>query len=63
MCQDIDFLPMPFESYERGDRLIYQRFGTDTDLSIVAETLTDLLARIENYKKQTDEVTPNSSAF
>ena len=55
MCKDNYFLPKPFESYERGERLIYQRFVTDTDISTVAKTLTDLLTRIENYKKRTDE--------
>lgn len=55
MCKDNDFLPKPFESYERNGRLIYQRFDTDTDISTVAKTLTDLLTRIENYKKHTDK--------
>lgn len=55
MCKDNDFLPNHFESYERGERLIYQRFETDTDISIVAKTLSDLLIRIEKYKQRTDE--------
>ena len=55
MCKDNDFLPRPLESYERAERLIYHRFDTDTDIAIVAKTLTDLLARIENYKQKTDE--------
>ena len=55
MCKDNDFLPNPFESYERGERLIYQKFDTDTDIPTIAKTLTDLLTRIENYKKRTDE--------
>lgn len=55
MCKDINFLPEPFESYERGERLIYHRFDTDTDISIVAKTLTDLLNRIENFKKLREE--------
>lgn len=56
MCKDSDFLPRPFESYERNERLIYQRFDTDTDIEVVATSLTDLLTRIENYKKRTDEI-------
>jgi len=54
MCQDKDFLPKPFESYERTKekRLIYQRFDTETDISNVAEVLADLLARIEKYKNE-----------
>ena len=55
MCKGKDFLPMPFESYERAERLIYQRFDTETDISNVAKVLIDLLARIENYKKRVDE--------
>lgn len=55
MCQDKDFLPKPFDSYERGERLIFEKFDTDVDISTVAKTLTDLLTRIENYKKRTDE--------
>lgn len=55
MCKDSDFLPKPFESYERGNRLIYQRFETDTDISIVAKTLSDLLTRIENFKARTND--------
>ena len=55
MCKDNNFLPKPFESYERGDRLIYHKFDTDTEISVVAKTLTDLLERIENYKKRTEE--------
>jgi hypothetical protein len=55
MCKENDFLPKPYESYEKGERLIYQRFDTDTDISTVAKTITDLLTRIENYKKRTDK--------
>lgn len=55
MCKNSGFLPKPFESYEINKRLIYQKFDTDTDISVVAETLTDLLERIENYKIQTEE--------
>jgi hypothetical protein len=55
MCKDNDFLPQPFDSYERGERLIYQKFDTDIDMSTVAKTLTDLLKRIENYKQRTDD--------
>lgn len=55
MCKDNNFLPRPFESYERAERLIYHKFDTETDISIVVKTLTDLLERIENYKKRTDE--------
>lgn len=38
-----------------GERLIYHKFDTDTDISTVAKTLTDLLERIEIYKKRTEE--------
>ncbi len=55
MCKDNNFLPKPFENYERGERLIYNRFDTDTDIAIVAKSMTDLLTRIENYKHKTDE--------
>lgn len=55
MCKDKDFLPKPFDSYERGERLIFEKFDTEVDISTVAKTLTDLLTRIENYKKRTDE--------
>ena len=55
MCKDNDFLPMSFESYERAERLIYQRFETEANISDIAKVLTDLLARIENYKKRTGE--------
>lgn len=52
MCREIDFLPKPYDTYERGERLIYAKFDTDTDISTIAQTLTDLLARIEDYKKK-----------
>lgn len=55
MCKDKDFLPKPFDTYERGERLIFEKFDTDVDISTVAKTLTDLLTRIENYKKRKDE--------
>ena len=56
MCRDSDFLPKPFEEYElRGDVLIFQKFDVDTDIADVEKTLTDLLARIEEYKKRTDK--------
>jgi len=59
MFRDLDFLPKPFENFEikkygMMDRLIYQRFDTDTDISSVARVLADLLTRIENYKKRTE---------
>lgn len=55
MCKDKVFLPKPFDTYERGERLIFEKFDTDVDISTVAKTLTDLLTRIEKYKKRTDE--------
>ena len=58
MCKDNEFLPKSFESYMplREGRLIYQRFDdTETDISDVAKVLTDLLTRIENYKKRINE--------
>jgi len=57
MLKDSDFLPKNYvwvEKYESQRRLIYQKFDTDTDISDIAKVLTDLLARIENYKKRTD---------
>lgn len=50
MCRDSKFLPEPLESYERSDRLIYKRFDIDTDISVVAENLKELLSRIESYQ-------------
>lgn len=55
MCQANNFLPEPYENYEKGERLIYQRFKTNVDISIVTKALTDLLERIENYKKEAEE--------
>lgn len=55
MCKDNDFLPKAFEDYKRGKRLIYNCFDTDTDIAIVAKSMTDLLTRIESYKQKTDE--------
>lgn len=55
MCKDKDFLPKQFEDYERNERLIYQKFDADTEISTIAETLTELLKRVENYKNKTDE--------
>jgi hypothetical protein len=53
--EDKDFLPKQFDSYERKKGLIFEKFNTDVDISTVAKTLTDLLLRIENYKKRTDK--------
>lgn len=55
MCKDQDFLPKPLDTYEKGERLIYEKFETDSNISTIAKTLTDLLARIEYFKKQTDK--------
>ena len=52
MCKDADFLPQPLESYERAERLIYQRFDEDVEISEVAKVLSDLLLRIEKYKNR-----------
>ena len=50
-----DFLPQPFDSYEqKGGRLIYEKFDVDEDIDIVAKTLINLLKRIEDYKKHTE---------
>ncbi len=54
MCKTESFLPKPIDQYERNERLIFQRFATDTEIEIVAETLKDLLTRIESYKNLTD---------
>lgn len=52
MCQHPDFLPKPFSQYEKNERLVFDRFEVDADLEKVAESLKNLLARIENYKEQ-----------
>lgn len=54
MCADKDFLPKPFESYEKAERLSYEHFDADTDIAIIAECLSDLLARTEKYKNKVD---------
>jgi hypothetical protein len=51
MCKVNGFLPHPIESYEKGERLIYQKFDTDTAISDIAKQLVGLLSKIENYKK------------
>jgi hypothetical protein len=55
MIKDNDFLPQPYESYEKDNKLIYCKLEIDTDISIVAKTLTDILFRIENYIKRIKE--------
>ena len=55
MFKDNDFLPQPYESYEKDNKLIYCKLEIDTDISIVAKTLTDILFRIENYIKRIKE--------
>jgi hypothetical protein len=55
MFKDSQFLPQSLENYERNERLIFQRFDSDIDISIVAKTLEGLLTRIENYKQRTGE--------
>jgi len=52
MCKDPTFLPLPIENYEKSERLIYHRFDTDTDIAIITQILSELLTRIENYKKK-----------
>ncbi len=56
MCQNKDFLPQPLENFERNDRLIYFKFDTDAEIAAVAQKLTDLLARIEQYKIRTEGI-------
>ncbi len=54
MCKNEDFLPEPVDNYRKTEdrRLIIQNFDGDIDLTIVVKSLTDLLTRIENYKKK-----------
>ena len=51
MCKHKGFLPRPFDNYEKrlNEGIVYQRFDTDTDLSEVAQSLIDLLSRIEEF--------------
>ena len=52
MCRDSRFLPQPYESYEwTSQRMCYQRFPVEVDIQTVECSLTELLNRIENYKK------------
>lgn len=55
MCKDKDFLPNPIESYEIGKRLIFQKYDTEVDLTVVSESLVDALKRIENYKTKVEQ--------
>ena len=50
MCIQDKFLPKPIENYRDGERLIYKQFDTDVETHIVAESLIDLLRKIESYK-------------
>lgn len=54
LCNEKDFLPQFFERYEEGGKLTYKWFNNDTDISSVVSTLTNLLTKIEDYKKRTD---------
>ncbi len=55
MLKDGDLLPKPFEYYERNERLIYQKFSSDTEVSEIAKSLAELLNIIEKYKDKIDE--------
>ena len=49
-----DFLPGAFNSYEKkGNRLIYKRFDSSASVEAVAESLTELLKRIELLRNKT----------
>jgi hypothetical protein len=50
MCNENGILTLPLASYERNERLVFQRFNADTDIQIVAKCLADLLNRIEAFK-------------
>lgn len=55
MCKDSSFLPKTLENYELSERLIYQRFDTDCEISIIAKVLSELLNRIEIYKAKAEK--------
>jgi len=55
MCKTVNFLPLPLNKYEkRGHRLIFNKFESTDKIETIAEVLTDLLNRIEIYKKNVE---------
>lgn len=50
-----NFLKKPYELYEINERIIIERFETEVDLEVVASSLKDILARIENFIKSETE--------
>ncbi len=54
MGADINFLEKPIDQYKITDKIIIQRFETETEYEKVAMTLKDLLSRIEKYKTQVE---------
>ncbi|WP_253405289.1 PD-(D/E)XK nuclease family protein [Pontibacter sp. HSC-36F09] len=55
MCNDNDFLPKALDNYERNGRLIFDKFNIEVEISTVAQSLSELLNRIEDYKKRAEE--------
>ena len=54
MCKTENFLPKPLNQYKvRGSRLIFQAFESTEKLDNIANSLSDLLVRIEGYFKKT----------
>lgn len=56
MCKKEGFLPMPFHSYKKDDRLLYAKFPLEEELQVVATCIADLLTRVEKYKKECEVV-------
>lgn len=55
MCKDEFFLTQPFENQIIKDRLIFQRFDTQVEISLVFESLIALIKRVEVLKKRMDK--------
>ncbi len=63
MCKENSFLASPFEEYEinSDNRLIYQKFDVDANMSDVREALEKLLLRFEKYKREERNVVYEAS--
>jgi hypothetical protein len=54
MAPSQGFLPEPYDTYERNQRLIIKRFDPEETIENVAVVLIDLLLRVEAYKQRID---------
>ena len=56
MCKQPDFLAKPLDQYVKTEngRLVIERFDLETEIEKVAETLKDILTRIEKYKSRVE---------